>query len=114
MDAPVTPPPLTLPTPRGPLGRTFVITLLAPLAPLILCLIGGLTGDRSWQDSLVPWALLMLSLPVMLGCSIACAIQVGTRKGAGLGVLTFIGTQILYIGTGFAGCVASIKHMDFK
>src|SRR4051794_11641999 len=101
-----TPPPI----PPGPLGRTFVLTLLAPFVPILICFIVGLAGGRAASNSGAPLIFLLLALPVMLGCSIACSIQVGSRKGAGLGVLTFIGTQILYIGAAFGGCVASLQH----
>jgi len=100
--------------PLRPLGRTFVITLLAPLVPILICFIVGLAGGRAASNSGAPLIFFFLSLPVMLGCSIACSIQVGSRKGAGLGVLTFIGTQILYISAAFGGCIASLQHMDFK
>jgi hypothetical protein len=108
---PVSPPPPS-PTPPRPLGRTFVLTLLAPLLPLILCIVIGLAEGRG-NDSAAPYVFLFLSLPVMLGCSIACAIQVGSRKGAGLGILTFIGTQILYISVAFGGCLAAFSNANF-
>ncbi len=114
MDTPSVPPPLTPPTPPKPLGLTFVITLLAPLVPLALCVVIGLAGGRASKDSAAPWVFLFLSLPVMLGCSIACAVQVGRRKGVALAMLTFFGTQILYLSAAFAGCIASFQHMDFR
>jgi hypothetical protein len=117
MDTPSPPPqpaPPALPIPPRPLGWTFVITLLAPFLPILLCVLTGVAGGRAAKDSAVPWVFLLLALPVMLGCSIACSIQVGTRKGVGLGILTFIGTQILYVGAAFAGCIASFEPGNFR
>jgi len=85
----------------------FVITLLAPFGPLLLSVLICVIGGRSASDSAAPGIFYFLSLPAMLGCWIACAIQVGSRKGTGMGVLTFFGTQILYIGAAVGGCVAS-------
>lgn len=113
MDAPSNPPPPLPPTPPRPLGWTFIIVLLAPFAPILLSVLSGLASGHS-KDAVAPWVFLFLALPVMLGCSIACSIQVGTRKGVGLGILTFFGTQILYLSAAFAGCVASIDHIDFR
>jgi hypothetical protein len=92
----------------------FVPTLLAPLAPLLLCIAINLSDSRAANNSPVPWILLFLSLGLMLACSIACAILVGKRKGVGLGILTFFGTQVVYISLAFAGCVSSFSHVDFK
>ena len=100
------------PAPKPPLGRAFYITICAPLAPLLLCLLAT-AGTSQSRDSGTPLVFLFLALPVMLGCSIAGAIMVGKRKGAGFGVLTFIGLQILYLGVAFAGCVASFSGMNF-
>ena len=96
-----------------PLGRTFYITILAPLAPLALCLLTSL-GAGSSKGSDASLGFLFCALPVMLGCSIAGAIMVGKRKSVPLGILTFFGLQVLYIGVAFAGCVSSFSHMDFK
>jgi hypothetical protein len=107
MDTPATPPPLTPPTPLGPLGWIFVITLLAPLVPLLLSVLICVIGGRSANNSAAPWVFYFMSLPAMLGCSIACSIQIGNRKGMGMGILIFLGTQILYIGAAVGGCIAS-------
>ena len=104
------PPALPKP-PLPPLGRTFYLTICAPLLPLVLCILTGLGNSRS-NNSEVPFVFLFLALPVMLGCSIAGAIMVGNRKGAGYGVLTFFGLQVLYLGIAFAGCIASFTGVN--
>ena len=105
--------PPALPPPLPPLGRTFYLTILAPLVPLALCFITS-AGTGNSKDSSAPLAFLFCALPVMLGCSIAGAIMLGKRKGVPLGILTFFGLQVLYIGVAFAGCVSSFTHMDFR
>ena len=102
-----------LPPSLPPLGRTFYITIFAPLAPLALCLLTSAAAGNS-KDAAAPFVFLFCALPAMLGCSIAGAIMVGKRKGVPLGILTFFGLQVLYIGVAFAGCVSSFTHMDFK
>lgn len=103
----------TPPAPLPPLGRTFYLTICAPLLPLALCILTSVGTGHS-KNSEAPFVFLFLALPVMLGCSIAGAIMLGKRKGAGYGVLTFFGLQILYLGIAFAGCVSSFTGMDFK
>lgn len=106
-----TPPALPKP-PLPPLGRTFYLTICAPLLPLALGILLSL-GTAHTKNSDTPLVFLFLALPVMLGCSIAGAIMVGNRKGAGYGVLTFFGLQVLYIGIAFAGCVSTLSGMNF-
>ena len=104
------PPPL--PDPK-PLGRTFWILLLAPIGSMALAAgLSAIFGNDS-PDGGAGMLLSMVTLPVMLVCSILCAVMVGKRKGAGLGILTFIGIQIVYIGVGFAGCATVMIGVNF-
>ena len=104
--------PPALPPPKPPLGRAFYINLCAPLLPLGICFLTSTTAGGA-KNSDTPFAFLFLALPVILGCTLACAIMVGSRKGAGLGVLTFLGLQILYLAIAFAGCLASFSGANF-
>lgn len=54
-----------------------------------------------------------LALFAMLVCSIICAVMVGKREGGGMGFLTFVGIQVLYIGVAFAGCATVASGMSF-
>ncbi len=104
-----TPPPLPEPKPLGPL---FYILLIGPLAVMGIAALIALAGGRNRADD---WSipLSVLSLPVMLVCSIICAVMVGRRKSAGYGILTFIGIQVVYIGVAFAGCATVMSGMSF-
>ena len=103
------PPPLPAPE---PLGRAFWILLVAPVASMALAAgIAAIGGDNAAGGFGV--ILSLATLLAMLVCSILCAITVGKRKGLGLGVLTFLGIQIVYIGVAFAGCASMMNGMNF-
>jgi hypothetical protein len=98
MDAPSSesPPP---PPPR-PLGFVFWIVLLVPI---VLSLVGWslYSSDRKLGDRLLELA--MFAAPVS---AVTCAVMVGRRYGAALGLLSLVGILLLYGGVAFAGCVA--------
>jgi peptidoglycan/LPS O-acetylase OafA/YrhL len=108
---PVDSPP-SLPNPK-PLGPVFWILLVAPIAAMgVAVLIAHAGGRHSPDDSGV--ALSFLSLLAMLVCSIICAVMVGRRRGTGLGFLTFIAIQVVYLATAFAGCGMVSQGMSFR
>jgi hypothetical protein len=43
---------------------------------------------------------------------IACGIIVGTRRGIGVGGLTFLGVLMLYVAIAFAGCMLVLQRSD--
>ena len=104
-----TPPPLPEPKPLGPL---FYILLLGPIALMAIAALVALAEGRNRAND---WSLpvSLLALPVMLVCSIICAVMVGRRKSVGYGFLTFLGIQVVYIGVAFAGCATVLDGMSF-
>jgi hypothetical protein len=86
-----------------PLGRTFYILLIAPLIGMgiavALAAFGG-QGNASDFGVLLSW----VAMIAMWVCSIFCAVIVGKRKNAWLGVLAFLGIQVVYLSVTFAGC----------
>ena len=107
-------PPELPPTPRPPLGRTFVWTLLAPVASMGLAAAISAASTRNSSGEGLGMVLSMLTLPAMLVCSILCAVWVGQRKGGGMGFLAFLGIQIFYIAVACAGCAVTVGKMDFR
>ena len=105
-----TPPPLPA---RKPLGALFYVLLIGPLAAMGLAVaIDRMGGGRSQAaDWGIPLSL--LAMLVMLTCSIICAIMIGKRHGAGLGVLSFIGIQVVYLAASFAGCGMILQGANF-
>jgi hypothetical protein len=104
-----TPPPLPG---KKPLGQTFYILLLSPLLVMgIAVALAKLGSTGSTRDLGIP-----LSWLAMLGmwvCSILCAVIVGKRKNAWLGVLTWLGIQVVYLSVTFAGCDTMTRGMNF-
>jgi hypothetical protein len=104
------PPPL--PGPK-PLGRTFYILLLAPIAGMAvsagLSVIGDHKGPAGDGGMMLSW----LALLAMFVCSILCAIIAGKRWNAWIGVLMFVGVQIVYIGVACAGCATIMEGVNF-
>jgi len=74
--------------------------------------IAAAAGRNDGGDLGIP--LSFLALFAMLVCSIICAVMVGKRKGGGIGFLTFVGIQVLYIGVAFAGCATLASGMSFR
>lgn len=56
----------------------------------------------------------LATLIAMLVCSIFCSVMVGRRHGGGIGVLTFIGIQVIYVSVACAGCAMAVGKMDFR
>jgi hypothetical protein len=100
------PPDLPRKTPL-PLGKKFVITLLCPVAGMAVAALASL-GGRDAEG--MAYGLSILSLPVMLFCSIICAVWIGQRRGAGMGFLGFLGIQVFYIAVAFGGCAAVLSN----
>jgi hypothetical protein len=107
-----TPPPI--PDPQPPLGRGFYIWLLAPVASMAVAAAAPVIGGRNSGLEGFGVVLSLISMVGMIACSVVCAVMVGKRKGGGLGVLTFLGIQVVYVSVAFAGCVAMIGKMDFR
>jgi hypothetical protein len=74
---------------------------------MALAVIASLSGKGSESFA---FGLSVLSLPVMLVCSIICAVWVGQRKGGGMGFLAFLGIQVFYIAVAFGGCAAVLNN----
>jgi hypothetical protein len=88
------------PPPPPPLGFGFWIVLLIPVA---LGLVGLSLNSSAPEFSNRLLQLAMFAAPVS---AVTCALMVGGRYGAGLGVLSLFGFVLLYGGVAFAGCVA--------
>ena len=107
-----TPPPI--PDPKPPLGRAFYIWLFAPVVSMAVAAAASTAGGRNSDLQGFGMLLSMGTLVAMLVCSIVCSVMAGKRKGGGIGVLTFIGIQVIYISVAFAGCALAIGKMDFR
>lgn len=104
-----TPPPLPG---EKPLGRTFYILLIGPLVAMgVAVAISKLAPKGDLSDLGLP--LSWLAMLAMLVCSIICAVIIGKRKNAWLGVLTFVGIQVLYLSVCFAGCGYMMQGVNF-
>ncbi len=108
MDSPPLPP-----APR-PLGRTFWILLAAPVASMAVAAGISAISEHKGSGSDSGIMLSLVTLLVMLVCSIVCSVMVGKRRGAGLGVLAFVGILVLYIGVACAGCATVMQGMSFR
>ncbi len=106
--------PPKIPDSKPPLGRAFYILLFAPVASMGCAAVCPTLGGRNSGLEGFGMMLSMATLFAMLVCSILCAVMVGKRSGGGLGVLTFVGIQVLYIAVAFAGCAAVVGKMDFR
>ena len=106
-----TPPPI--PDAKPPLSRAFFMTLLAPIASMAVAAACSVLGGRNSELQGFGQLLSMATLVAMLVCSIVCAVMVGRRSGGGIGVLTFIGIQVIYVAVAFAGCVTAIGQLNF-
>src|SRR4051794_37438155 len=106
------PPPL--PDSKPPLGRTFYILLFAPVASMGCAAACPALGGRNSGLEGFGMVLSMATLLAMLVCSILCGVMVGKRSGGGIGVLTFLGIQALYVAVACAGCAAVVGKMDFR
>lgn len=107
-----TPPPT--PDAKPPLGRAFYIWLLSPLASMAVAAAAAAAGGRNSDLQGFGMVLSMATLVAMLVCSIVCSVMVGKRQGGGIGVLTFIGIQVIYVSVACAGCAVTIGKMDFR
>jgi hypothetical protein len=104
-----TPPPLRS---TKPLGRTFYVLLISPLIVMgIAVALAKLAEDRNIRELGMP--LSWLAMLAMWVCSIFCAVIVGKRKNAWLGVLTWFGIQVVYLSVTFAGCDYMTRGMNF-
>ena len=115
-----TPPPLppeepeAPPIPKPPLGRAFFIILLSPIAIMAIAALTATVGGRNSDLQGFGMFVSMICLPIMLVCSIICAILVGQKRSGGMGVLAFVGIQVIYIAVAFGGCATVMTKMDFR
>ena len=107
-----TPPPTAEAKP--PLGRAFYIWLFAPVASMSVAAAASAAGGRNSDLQGFGTVLSLLSLLAMIACSVVCSVMVGRRKGGGLGVMTFIGIQVIYVSVACAGCAVAVGKMDFR
>ena len=111
-----TPPPS--PDAKPPLGRTFYLWLFAPVLSMAVATAASAAasaaGGHNSDLEGFGFVVLVLSLLGMIACSVVCSVMVGKRKGGGLGVLTFIGIQVIYVSAAFAGCATMVGKMDFR
>ncbi len=107
-----TPPPS--PDAKPPLGRTFYLWLCAPVLSMAVATAASAAGARNGDLEGFGMVLSLLSLLAMIACSVVCSVMVGKRKGGGLGVLTFIGIQVIYVSVACAGCASMVYKMDFR
>jgi len=105
-----TPPELPPTSPR-PYGKGFFILLLCPVVMMGIAALASLAGKDAEGIS---FGLSLLTLPVMLICSIVCAVWIGKRKGTGMGFLGFVGIQVLYIAVAFGGCAAVLSNQPLN
>lgn len=103
-----TPPPLP---DKKPLGTTFYVLLIGPLVAMGMAVALKSVETASTRDLAVP--LSWLAMLAMWVCSIFCAVMVGKRKNAWLGVLTWFGIQVVYLSVTFAGCDYISRGMNF-
>ncbi len=106
------------PTPEAkpPLSRAFFITLLAPIAPIASMAVAAACSALGGRNSNVQGFGMLLSLATLVAllvCSIVCAVMVGKRSGGGIGVLTFLAIQVIYVAVAFAGCAATTAKLNF-
>ena len=107
-----TPPPT--PEAKPPLGRKFYLWLFAPVISMGVAAAASAAGGRNSDLQGFGMVLSLLSLLAMIACSVVCSVMVGKRKGGGLGVLTFIGIQVIYVSAAFAGCATMVGKIDFR
>ena len=107
-----TPPPT--PGAKPPLGRTFYLCLFAPVVFMAVGAAASAIGTTNNGMDSLGLVISLLSLLGMIACSVVCSVMVGKRQGGWLGVLTFIGIQVVYVAVAFAGCAAMIGKMDFR
>lgn len=106
-----TPPPT--PDAKPPLGRAFYAWLLAPVVSMAVAAAASAIGGRNSELQGFGMLLSLATLVAMLVCSIVCAVMVGKRQGGGIGVLTFVGVQVIYVSVAFAGCAVAMAKLDF-
>lgn len=107
------PPPPT-PDAKPPLGRAFYLMLFAPVATMAVASAASAAGGRNSGLEGFGMVVSLLSLLGMIACSVVCSVMVGKRKGGWLGVLTFLGIQVIYISVARAGCAVAVGKMDFR
>ncbi|MCE9612186.1 MAG: hypothetical protein K8R23_18470 [Chthoniobacter sp.] len=106
------PPPI--PNAKPPLTRAFYLWLCVPVASMVLAAALSAAGGRNSALEAFGTLLSFVSVAAMVVGSIVCSVMVGKRKGGWIGMLTFIGIQVVYVAVAFAGCAAMIGRMDFR
>lgn len=96
---------------RPPLGKAFFMVLLGPVASMGIAALASLGGKDAEGLS---FGLSLFTLPAMLVCSILCAVWIGQRKGGGMGFLSFLGIQVVYIAVAFGGCAAVLNNQPLS
>jgi hypothetical protein len=88
--------------------RPFWIAFYAPIALFVLALVLGAAGQGG-GGAVFFW----LAAFAAAVSPIVCGIIVGTRRGIGAGVLTFLGVLMLYVAIAFAGCMLVLRSLRF-
>jgi hypothetical protein len=99
---------------KRPLGRAFFILFFAPLLVMVISVGASLAAERNSTLQGFGMALWALDLVALLVCSVICAMIAGQCRGVGIGVLTFLGIQLIYIAVGVGGFIAAISKADFR
>ena len=107
-----TPPPT--PEAKPPLGRTFYLWLFAPVISMAVATAATAAGEHNGLLAGFGNLLGLPSLLAMIACSVACSMMVGKRQGGWIGLLTFLGIQVVYVAVAVAGCSVMIGKTDFR
>jgi hypothetical protein len=91
--------------------RSFYVLLVSPI--VLMAISSALLAFWKNQIGAEPsmW-ITGVDYVVMLVSALICAVMVSSRKGAGVGVWTFVGLIALYGGVAFAGCAHFLEAME--